>query len=65
MKIEDIRKQSTPELEQELAKAQADLSEFMLDIRTKEVPDIRRGRKLRRHIARIKTIIRERELEHE
>lgn len=62
MRVEDVRKQTTKELEQELAKAESDLAEFMLDIHTKDVGDVRRGKKLRKHIAQIKTIIREREL---
>jgi large subunit ribosomal protein L29 len=62
MKTEELRQQSTQELSQQLAKDEADLADFMVDVRTKEVDDIRRGRRLRKEIARIKTIIREREL---
>ncbi|PSO44946.1 50S ribosomal protein L29 [Candidatus Saccharibacteria bacterium SW_7_54_9] len=62
MKTEELRQQSTQELTQQLAKDEADLADFMVDVRTKEVDDIRRGRRLRKEIARIKTIIREREL---
>ena len=62
MKTEELRQQSTEELTQQLAKDEADLADFMVDVRTKEVDDIRRGRRLRKEIARIKTIIREREL---
>lgn len=63
MKIEELRKKSIEELRQQLAKDQADLADFMVDVHTKEVGDIRRGRRLRREVARIKTIIREKELE--
>ncbi len=63
MKVEELRKQSQEELHQLLAKQEADLADFMLDVHTKEVGDIRRGRRLRKEIARIKTIIREKELE--
>ncbi|PSO42838.1 50S ribosomal protein L29 [Candidatus Saccharibacteria bacterium QS_5_54_17] len=62
MKTEELRQQSTEELTQQLAKDEADLADFTVDVRTKEVDDIRRGRRLRKEIARIKTIIREREL---
>ncbi|PSO43671.1 50S ribosomal protein L29 [Candidatus Saccharibacteria bacterium QS_8_54_8] len=62
MKTEELRQQSTEELTQQLAKDEADLADFMVYVRTKEVDDIRRGRRLRKEIARIKTIIREREL---
>ncbi len=63
MKTEELRQQSIEELRQQLAKDEADLADFMVDVRTKEVDDIRRGRRLRKEIARIKTIIREKELE--
>lgn len=61
MKLEDIRKKSVKELYQQLDKYQADLAEFNLDIRTKEVNNVREGRRLRKDIARLKTIIREKE----
>lgn len=63
MKIEELRKQSAEELRQLLAKQEADLADFTLDVHTKEVDDIRRGRRLKKEIARIKTIIREKEQE--
>ncbi|MEX0748656.1 MAG: 50S ribosomal protein L29 [Candidatus Saccharimonadales bacterium] len=62
MMLADLRKESTTELEKLLAKTQGEWLEFMTDVRTKEVSDNRRGRKLRRDIARIKTVIREKEL---
>lgn len=61
MKLEDMRKQSMKELEQQLAKYQEDLAEFNLDIRTKDITNVREGRRLRRDIARLKTIIQEKE----
>lgn len=61
MKLEDMRKQSMKELEQQLAKYQEDLAEFNLDIRTKDVANVREGRRLRKDIARLKTIIQEKE----
>lgn len=63
MKIEDMRKQSIQELTQQLAKYEDDLANFMLEVYTQEVSDNRRGRRIRKDIARIKTIIREKELE--
>lgn len=63
MKIEDMRKQSIQELRQQLAKYEDDLANFMLEVYTQEVSDNRRGRRIRKDIARIKTIIREKELE--
>ncbi len=61
MKLEDIRKKSVKELQQQLAKYQADMQQFNLDVRTKEVNNVREGRRLRKDIARLKTIIREKE----
>ena len=63
MKVTDLRKQSVKELDKLLAKTEAEWLEFMTDVRTKEVNDNRLGRRLRRDIARIKTIIREKEME--
>lgn len=62
MILADLRKQSIKELEKELAKLEDEWLEFMVDVRTKGVSDNRLGRRLRRDIARIKTIIREKQL---
>lgn len=62
MKISDLRKQSIKELQETLAKTEADFIKFKVDMRTKEVNNVRLGRDLRRQAARIKTIIREKEL---
>ena len=62
MMLSDLRKESIKELEQRLAKTQGEWLEFMTDVRTRGVSDNRKGRRLRRDIARIKTIIREKEL---
>lgn len=62
MILADLRKQSITELEKELAKLEEEWLEFMVDVRTKGVNDNRKGRRLRRDIARIKTIIREKQL---
>ncbi len=62
MMLSDLRKESIKELEKRLAKTQGEWLEFMTDVRTRGVSDNRKGRRLRRDIARIKTIIREKEL---
>lgn len=62
MILADLRKQSIKELEKQLAKLEDEWLEFMVDVRTKGVSDNRAGRRLRRDIARIKTIIREKQL---
>lgn len=61
MKLTDLRKQSVDELAKLLAKTQGEWLEFMTDVRTKEVTDNQRGRRLRRDIARIKTVMVEKE----
>ena len=61
MKVEDLRRQSIKELRQQLDKCRSDLAAFNLDIRTKDVSDVRLGRRLRRDIARIETLIKEKE----
>ena len=60
--LADLRKESIKELEMRLAKMQSEWLEFMTDVRTRGVSDNRKGRRLRRDIARIKTVIREKEL---
>lgn len=60
--LADLRKESIKELEMRLAKLQGEWLEFMTDVRTRGVSDNRKGRRLRRDIARIKTVIREKEL---
>lgn len=60
--LADLRKESIKELEMRLAKVQGEWLEFMTDVRTRGVSDNRKGRRLRRDIARIKTVIREKEL---
>lgn len=61
MKVEDLRKQSVKELWEQLAKDEANLAEFILDVRTKGIKDVKRGHRLKKEIARIKTIIQEKE----
>lgn len=62
MKMSDLRKQSVNELKETLAKTQKEFEKFKVDMRTKEVNNVRLGRSLRTRAARIKTIIREKEL---
>lgn len=62
MKITDLRKQSVDELEETLKKTETDFRKFKVDMRTKEVNNVRLGSKLKRQAARVKTVIREKEL---
>ncbi|MEX0934522.1 MAG: 50S ribosomal protein L29 [Candidatus Saccharimonadales bacterium] len=65
MKTLEMRKQSIKELQKLLSKQEAELLEFISDVNSKKVSDNSVGKKLRRDIARIKTLIREKEIEEE
>lgn len=62
MKITDLRKQSIKELSETIKKTEADLEKFRVDMRTKEVNNVRLGLNLRRQLAQAKTVLREKEL---
>ncbi len=65
MKITELRKQSAKELQKLLDKTTSEWLEFQTDISSQKVSDNSQGRKLRKDIARIKTLIREKELTDE
>ncbi|MEX0919796.1 MAG: 50S ribosomal protein L29 [Candidatus Saccharimonadales bacterium] len=65
MKTLEMRKQSIKELRKLLSKQEAELLEFVADVSSKKVADNSVGNKLRKDIARIKTLIKEKELEEE
>ncbi|MEX0668218.1 MAG: 50S ribosomal protein L29 [Candidatus Saccharimonadales bacterium] len=65
MKTLEMRKQSIKELQKLLSKQEAELLEFVADVSSKKVADNSVGNKLRKDIARIKTLIKEKELEEE
>lgn len=62
MKAKDLRDKSTEELNRLIGDFQKDLINFRLKLVTGTVENVRVARAARRDIARIKTILRQREL---
>jgi large subunit ribosomal protein L29 len=62
MRIEEIRTLTTDSLLQELEKAQKELFNLRFQKATRQLADSTRIPKIRKDVARIKTILREREL---
>lgn len=62
MKASDLRDMSDDELRSQMLKRSDDLIAFRLQMATGVVDNVRSSRNARRDIARIKTILREREL---
>ena len=61
----ELREHTTAQLESELSDALRDLYNLRFSYATQQVGDVKQIRNLRKEIARIKTILRERELEAE
>jgi large subunit ribosomal protein L29 len=61
MKAKELREMSAAQLGDLLEKTERDIMKFRLDLITGQVENVRAARNARRNIARIKTIIRERE----
>ena len=62
MKADDIRELTGQELQDRLNERQKDLMNFRLQLATGVVENVRSSRLARREIARIRTILREREI---
>jgi large subunit ribosomal protein L29 len=62
MKANKIREKSSHELEQELAELKGELFNLRFQLATGQLENPMRVREVRKSIARIKTILREREL---
>ena len=62
MKVEEIRALGAGELAKQLEEAHKELFDLRFRLTTKQLVNHRQVRKVRRDIARLKTIIREREL---
>jgi large subunit ribosomal protein L29 len=62
VKARDLRELTDEELEQRLRERTDDLMSFRIQMATGAVEDVRASRNARRDIARIKTVMREREL---
>lgn len=62
MKANALRELSGEQLRQQMAKREKDLVVYRLQMATEVVENVRASREARREIARIKTVLREREL---
>ena len=60
--INDVRARSVPELHEELDSTQRELMNLRFRSATMQLTDVSEIRRTRRHIARIMTVMREREL---
>jgi len=63
MKINKIREMSSPDLEKELSELKSELFKLRFSLATNGLDNPMRIREVRREIARVKTILRKRELE--
>ena len=62
MKIDKIKEMSSPELEKELSELKSELFKLRFSLATNGLDNPLRIREVRKEIARIKTILRQREL---
>lgn len=65
MKITDITAKTDKELVTILADTRAELAKLTLDMRTKQIPNVKQSAALKRTIARVLTVQRDRELNQE
>ena len=64
MKINEIRKMSSPDLEKELGELKSELFKLRFSLATNGLDNPLKVKEVRKDIARIKTILRERELKN-
>jgi len=62
MKVNEIRQMSDQELQQELKELKSELFKLRFQLATNQLENTMRLREVKRSIARVKTVIREREL---
>ena len=65
MKAYELRGKQPEELRRQLRNLKEQLTEFNMNWQTEENPDTNQKRKIKRDIARIKTVLREMELEEQ
>ncbi len=65
MKAYELRGKQPDELRRQLEDLKEQLTEFNMSWQTEENPDTNKKRKIKRDIARIKTVLREMELQQE
>ena len=65
MKASELRGQNAEDLQQELERLQKELHDLRFQWQAEESPDTSRKRKVKKDIARVKTVMREMELSDE
>ena len=65
MRAYELRGRQPEELQRQLENLKQELTEFNMNWQTEENPDTNKKRKLKRDIARIKTVLREMDLQQE
>ena len=65
MKIDKINEMSSPELEKELSELKSELFKLRFSLATNGLDNPLKVKEVRKEIARIKTILRERELKNQ
>ena len=65
MKNNELTKMTTPELEKELGELKSELFKLRFSLATNGLDNPLKVRELRRNIARVKTILRDRELKNQ
>ncbi len=63
MKLEEMRSKTDQELQQELAKSYEDLLRLRFRLATKQLENVTEVNKTRKTIARLKTLMRQREIQ--
>lgn len=61
--IKKLRELTLEELQQQLVQAKSDLLDHRFQVVTGHVTDVKKGKNLRKKVARIKTIFKQRELQ--
>jgi large subunit ribosomal protein L29 len=62
MEIDDIRAMTSSDLEEELSSTQRELMNLRFRVAAMQLPNVNEIRRVRKRIARINTVLREREL---
>lgn len=62
MKLQEITKKTDQELAEIVVKSRADLAKAVIESRTKEIRDVKQQGRLKKTVARVLTIAREREI---
>lgn len=59
MKLDELRKKTKEELNEELSKSQKSLRDVVADVLQKKEKNVKKAKQIRKEIARIKTLLKE------